>query len=265
MPLICVASPKGGAGKTTFAANLADALRRAGRRVLAMDLDPQNMLRLHFTIPLSDRAGFTATLPQHPDWHLAARTTPSGVALLPHGTVELRSALALAGALEREPELLAAPVRAMLADPGLVIVADLPPGPSHALDVLTPMAAIVVAVLLPDATSAALMAEIDSGRFLGSGALSALLAGRFRVVLNQVDPNSRFACMAEQALTRHLGPRLLGTITRDEAVAEALAQQRTLLDAAPDCRAADDLRRIAYAVNSALPMPAEGDAGGYAR
>ena len=58
MPLICFASPKGGVGKTTLAANIADALRRQGRRVLAMDFDPQNTLRLHFGVGLSDTAGF---------------------------------------------------------------------------------------------------------------------------------------------------------------------------------------------------------------
>ena len=48
MSLICFASPKGGVGKTTLAANVADAMRRQGRRVLVMDFDPQNTLRLHF-------------------------------------------------------------------------------------------------------------------------------------------------------------------------------------------------------------------------
>ena len=48
MPLICVCSPKGGVGKTTLAANLAWALARAGSKVLALDFDVQNALRLHF-------------------------------------------------------------------------------------------------------------------------------------------------------------------------------------------------------------------------
>lgn len=41
MPVIAVASKKGGSGKTTLATNLADALDLAGERVLLLDADPQ--------------------------------------------------------------------------------------------------------------------------------------------------------------------------------------------------------------------------------
>ena len=54
MPLICVCSPKGGVGKTTLAANLAYSLARTGSKVLALDFDVQNALRLHFGVPLND-------------------------------------------------------------------------------------------------------------------------------------------------------------------------------------------------------------------
>jgi cellulose biosynthesis protein BcsQ len=54
MPLLCLASPKGGVGKTTLAANLACGLAGLGARVVALDLDPQNALRLHFGVPLHD-------------------------------------------------------------------------------------------------------------------------------------------------------------------------------------------------------------------
>ena len=64
MPIVCFASPKGGVGKTTLAANIAGRLAQTGQRTLVLDLDPQNALRLHFGIPLSDPAGYTCLLPQ---------------------------------------------------------------------------------------------------------------------------------------------------------------------------------------------------------
>ena len=257
MPLICFASPKGGVGKTTLAANIADALRRSGRRVLALDLDPQNTLRLHYGMALTDGGGFIADLSRRPDWRHAARQTESGVILLPHGAIDIRGALGLAAALERDPELLAAPMRAILVDPGLMVVADTAPGPSHALNLLAPMAAMVVCVLLADATSAALVPDIDSGRFLGSGTMAALFAGRLRVVLNQVDPASRLSRASAEFVARHLGPRLLGAVCRDEVVAEALASQRMVCDLAPDSRVAGDLRDIARGIEAALPAVPE--------
>jgi len=253
MPLLCFASPKGGVGKTTLAANVADALRRSGRRVLAIDTDPQNSLRLHFGIPLSDSAGFMAELPKRPDWRMAVRQTASGVLLLTHGAMELRGALGLNAALERDPELLAAPLRAMLADPGLLVIADTPPGPSHALAIMAPMAALVVTILQAEAISAALIPDIDSGRFLGSGTMAALYAGRLRVVLNEVDLASRLSRAAADAVARHLGPRLLGAVSRDETLAEALASQKLVMDLAPESRAAEDIREIAQAIEAALP------------
>ncbi|MFZ9887196.1 MAG: ParA family partition ATPase [Myxococcota bacterium] len=46
MPLtIAMAAQKGGAGKTTIALHLADALQQAGRRVLVVDSDPQGSAR----------------------------------------------------------------------------------------------------------------------------------------------------------------------------------------------------------------------------
>jgi cellulose synthase operon protein YhjQ len=254
--LICFASPKGGVGKTTLTANLADALQRLGHRVLAIDLDSQNALRLHFGIPLSDRTGFvTGLMEGSSDWRAQLRQTPSGVLMLPHGAMDLRGALDLAAALDRDPDLLGAPLREMLAEPNLVVVADLPPGPSQALALLAPMATMVIGVLQAEAISAALVPEIESGRFLGTGTMAALLAGRLRVVLNGVDLASRLSRASAEAVARHLGFRMLGAMSREETVAESLACQRLLLDHAPESRAASDLKEIARLISAALPPP----------
>ncbi len=253
MPLICVASPKGGVGKTTLSANLADALRRAGRRVIALDLDPQNGLRLHFGLHPADPEGFTKLLPHRPDWRTALRETRAGVRLLPHGAVRMRATLDLWMALEHEPDLLAAPLRAMLGeDPELVVVADTPPGASPALGVLLPMADLAVTVLLADGASAALLPDVESGRYLGQGALAAVVARRTHLVLNGVDPESPLSMAVAESPMRSMGERLLGAVGRDRAVAEALARQMLLLEAAPDSRAAADLRDIVRTVEAKL-------------
>lgn len=146
MSLICFAPPKGGVGKITLAANIADTLHRGGRHVVTLDFDSQNMLSLHFGVALTNGGGVVADLPKRPDWSNAARQTNSGVILLPHGAIDIWGELGLAAALERDPEWLTAPVLAIFANP-------------HALNLLAPMSAMVVCLLLADAMSAALMPE----------------------------------------------------------------------------------------------------------
>lgn len=253
MPLVLLASPKGGVGKTTLTAGLADALVRMGRRVIALDLDPQNALRLHFGIPLQDREGFMAALAQGPDWRRFLRPTAAGVQLLPHGGMDLRGAVELHAAIERTPELLAGPVRQMLTEGDTIVLADLPPGASPVLAALAPLAALLIVVMLSDAASTALLPEIEQGRFLGRGTLASLGAPPVRVVLNQVDHASPLSRRTAEAVARHLGPRLIGAIAREEAVAEALAWQKPLLAHAPQAAAARDVSDLARAVLALLP------------
>jgi MinD-like ATPase involved in chromosome partitioning or flagellar assembly len=52
-------------------------------------------------------------------------------------------------------------------------------------------------------------------------------------------------------------PQLLGAVCRDEAVTEALASQRMVLDLAPDSRAAEDLQEIVRGIEAALPLVPE--------
>src|ERR1700760_4367330 len=48
---IAVLSQKGGTGKTTTVRTLTDVLRRAGLRILAIDMDPQGNLSDYFDLP----------------------------------------------------------------------------------------------------------------------------------------------------------------------------------------------------------------------
>lgn len=250
MPLILFTSPKGGVGKTTLAAHVAAIFAKRGQRVLAIDLDPQNALRLHLGLSLRDEAGYAHTLDQQPDWQDAAVDTPSGVRLLPFGASDPRRVLEMGLALLDRPDILLAPVRSMLADPALIVIADLPPGPSAALTALTMLADLVVMVLLADAGSASLIPQIISGQVYGRGTMASRMAERTGVVMNQADLDSPLSAAVLDSAVHAFGPRLLGAVCRDDVLAEALAN-RTLLTSGTG-GAAEDLAVLTDSIAARL-------------
>jgi cellulose synthase operon protein YhjQ len=256
MPLIAVASPKGGVGKTTLAANIAHEFARLGHRVVALDLDPQNALGMHFGADPYDREGFVTSLKAAPDprraWQLHLQMTPSGIALLPHGHATFQQTFIINADLIEQPVLLLAPLRDILEDPEVIILADTPPGPNAAASVVTTIADYMVMVLLSDAASVVQLPKIDSrGMYRGAGG-SPFSIERIGFIVNQIDMRSRLSRAAADAAEQHLGPRLLGRVYRDEHVPEALARQTSVMAYAPGSKAAQDVAAIAQKIAGAI-------------
>jgi len=188
------------------------------------------------------------------------RQTASKVRLLPHGSLDPRKVMRLQADLLDQPERIAGPVKDLLRDPANVVVVDCPPGPSAGLSALVPLADMLLIVLLADAGSAALLPQVASGRILGHGTLSSRLSAKLAVVVNQVALDSPLSKAVLDGAARALGPRLIGAVARDEALAEALADKRLLLDPSLG-GAAEDLSMLADAVAQRLDLKAPPPAG----
>jgi cellulose synthase operon protein YhjQ len=255
MALICFASPKGGVGKTTLAANVANELTLSGLSVVALDLDPQNTLRLHFGVPLDDGGGFTHLLPEYPQWRRCLRETPVGVSLLPYGSSGTDDAILLAAAVAEAPEILLQPIEDILLSPDVCLVVDTPPGPSPLLSALLPRIDLLITVLLVDATSVSLIPTIERGAYSAGQADGSGPAVAF--VLNQFDPRTRLGGVIADGATHHLGERLLGIVYRDEFVAEASAAQKMLASYAPASKANHDIAAISRAILTRLRKPVQ--------
>ena len=253
MALIAFASPKGGVGKTTMAAHVAALLARRGYKVVALDLDPQNALRFHLGVPLREERCFMSRLGSRPAWREALVEAEAGVRVLPFGPADPLRALELAQLLTAEPHHLAEPVREMLAVPDLIVVVDSPPGPNAGLTAITPQLDLMVLVLLSDAGSAAIIPQIANNRFLGRGTLATRSADCAVLVLNQVDEAEPLSEAVFEMARAALGNRLIGAICRDQALAEALADKRMLLQGEPG--AGEDLQLLAEAVIKRLKLP----------
>ena len=256
MPLIAFASPKGGVGKTTLAANTAHEFARLGYRVVALDLDAQNALGMHFGADPYDRAGFITSLKDYPDprraWQAHLQETPSGIALLPHGHASFAQTFAINADLISRPELLIAPLRDILQDPQVVIIVDTPPGPGVASSVITEIVDYMVVVLLSDAASIVQLPKIDGKGMYRGASETPYPIERIGFVVNQIDMRSRLSRAAAEAAERHLGARLLGRVYRDEHVPEALARQTSVGDYAPASKAAQDMSAIASKIAASV-------------
>ena len=261
MPVIAIASPKGGVGKTTLTAYLAAHIAAQGWKTVALDLDPQNALRLHLGLSIREEAGVMAELSERTDWQAALRDTPFGVQLLPFGNADPVDALDGYAAIMEDPGLLARPVREIAQRPDTVLLLDTPPGPNPATAALLPLIDLTVLVLLADGGSAAMIPRIAENSFMGRSAIARRAAERAVVVLNQFDADAPLADAVLEMAERCLGERLLGTIRRDDAIAEALADKQLLLhDETP---AAEDFRAMADAVIRAAKLRKPGRRGGF--
>jgi cellulose synthase operon protein YhjQ len=261
MPILAFTSPKGGVGKSTLAAHVAGILRARGHQVLALDLDPQNALRLHLGVSMQIQSGFMSRIDANPDWRSSRVATESGVELLPFGPADPSRTLRIAANLLSHPELLAEPLRDMLAQPGLVIVLDTPPGPSAALEAVIPLVDLFCMVLLADAGSAAMIPDIAHDHLFGRGTLAQRHAERVGVVVNQVNLGQPLGSAVMDCVVRTFGHRLLGAICLDPALSEALAQKQLLTDG--NSGAAEDLQVLAdkIALRLQLAAPARSAAG----
>jgi len=241
MPLVCVCSPKGGVGKTTMAANLAYALARGGSKVLAIDFDVQNALRLHFGVPLSDGRGYVARSAENSDWSQSILTTGGNIFVLPYGDVTEDQRVAFENNLANDPHFLRRGLDTVLNYPGLVIIADFPPGPGPALKAMSELADLHLVVMLADTASLSLLPQIENERMIGK-ALNQKSGHYF--ILNQSDSRRNISRDVTAFMQQRLGEKLLGVVHRDESVAEANASQRSIFDFSPVSAAAFDIELV---------------------
>lgn len=82
---ITLSGLRGGAGTTSLAAMLADSLRLLGESVLVVDLNPDDLLRLHFNIPYGDINGWAFAQQQGNDWQQHTYQIDPNLWVLPYG------------------------------------------------------------------------------------------------------------------------------------------------------------------------------------
>ena len=252
MKIISVVSAKGGVGKTTVASNLSAALRYTGRRVLAVDLDPQNALRLHFGADLRQIDGISRATLSGRSWHEAGFDSASGISVLPFGALNEADRQAFEAYLDRHPGWLTANLGALGLGADDVVVVDTPPGPSVYMRAALSAAQLAVLVTLPDAASYAALPMMESliatyceprADFVGHA-----------IVINQTDNARLLARDVTQVLHANFGERIVGQVHQDQSVSEALAFNQSVLDYDSRSQATQDYIGCAQEVAALLHL-----------
>ncbi|HEV3323175.1 MAG TPA: ParA family protein [Solirubrobacteraceae bacterium] len=225
---IAVLSQKGGTGKTTTVRTLADALRRAGVRTLAVDLDPQGNLSDYFDVPPDTQPTIGDVLSGRAE---AAEAIHGDV--IPANLHLAETELSLGGRLGRELTLR----RALAKLPGdayeLVLI-DCPP--SLGLLTVNALVAADFALITAEAQYFALqgveqaLEVIELARDTLNPELELL-----GVLLNLADMRTVHSREALASLREQLGARVLDTVVRSSiAYAESAERAVSILDHRPD-------------------------------
>lgn len=246
MPVISVCSPKGGVGKTTVVANLAYAFSRAGTKVVVIDFDPQNALRLYFGMSLNDERGFVSNPDK--DWISACINVDKNLYMLPFGKSDKEQRQVLDDAL-KTPDYFRTVQKSLFNNPDLLVIADFAPGYTQALESIASVSNMQIVPLLADAASVSLFSQLLAG-----GLMDGLVGGGlgYYIILNQIDNRIKLNREVQSFAIKNFKDNLLGMIHRDTSVTEAAGQQISVYDYNKNSAAAFDIEVIARKVASIL-------------
>jgi chromosome partitioning protein len=249
--IVAVVSAKGGVGKTSLTANLASALALSGERVWAVDLDPQNALRLHFGMPPDAISGVARATLGDDAWENVVYAGVGGVSVLPYGALNETDRRVFEQQLDAHAEWLAEHLASLGIAENDIVVVDTPPGPSVYLRQALSTAQFALAVVLADAASYATIPMMENllGTYCGNRQDFVGVA----YVINQVDQARLLGRDVVKVLRATLGERLFpGVIHLDQAVSEALAYDTTTLHYDALSQATQDFKACAAWVGASL-------------
>ncbi len=238
MRIVAITGVKGGMGTTTLTAALAEALLTQGHPVLAIDLTPQNDLRLHLGMPWQATDGLASRIDAGESWLEGAWVSAEGVRFLPFGERGERS---LTERFDHDREWLRRALHEIdFPVDGWVLIDT----PVHHPSLLAQALAAAHAALLvatPEPATHARLATME--REIQQAAVDPLA---LHLAINRFDPTVTLQREIVALMKTKLAGRLAPVeIPEDPRMAEALASKRTVVGYAPGSGVASRIGTLA--------------------
>lgn len=237
MQIITAAVIKGGTGKTTTCAALAQAAAAAGKKVLAIDLDPQ--ANLTFALGADQNApGSYQMLHDTPAQDLM-QTTAQGITVIP-ASPDLSAERSYPGSAKRLQTALQ-PVQAQFD----LIVIDTPPTLGELqFNALQAATGLIIPLMADTFSLQGLYQITDIAERMTRSNPGLQILG---VVLTQYDNRPKINRYLREAIAERgaeIGAPTIGVIRAGVAAAEAVALQRSLFEYAPKSNPAQDYQAL---------------------
>jgi cellulose synthase operon protein YhjQ len=203
MQIISFISGKGGVGKTTLSANIAVALAQRNKRVVIIDLDPQNAQRLHLGMDPDEIAG----LIREGISSSSLFDSPFGIKFIPFGRVNETELEEFESQLELHRNWLLEGINSLSDSNFDFVIIDTPPGPTVYLQQAMQAAHKALVVVIADAASYATIPKTIS--LVEQYTADRLDFDGLNLLINQMPAQSKLGHQVRSALYANYADKLV--------------------------------------------------------